>query len=415
MPSGRLGSLFSQRFDRAVLASYVLGGVLPIAALVWVVHQFVLPSATPVARTGWIVGVVFLALLSLAVYFALRRITEQTVARMAEDNRRLTTLLTASRELGAANQPVAILASASDRAREVGEMAHVAFLLATDPEKPLELRHADTHSRAWFEPRATALLALAEEATADGAAASQPGDGGNVHVALAFQQSQSVRGALLLDGSPARLGPEALDALATIARMAGTALQRGDLEDAQRNFFAHVTELLVTALDGHVVGRHGHATNVARLANRIAHEIGLPQPRKERLHFAAVLHDVGMLKIEQARHIDAKAFRAHPLIGARLLSRIRLWEPVAPLVLDHHEWWDGSGYPGGKSGEAIPLESRIIALADAVDAMARSEGNRRGKAPAQVVDEVVRCRGTQFDPALVDAFVALHERGEAGF
>jgi HD-GYP domain-containing protein (c-di-GMP phosphodiesterase class II) len=121
-----------------------------------------------------------------------------------------------------------------------------------------------------------------------------------------------------------------------------------------------------------------------------------------------------MFKIDPARHLDLKAVRSHPVLGARMLSRIRVWEPIAPIVLHHHERFDGTGYPEGQKGDAIPLESRIIALADAVDAMRREEGYSAGKSPEEVVKEVERCRGTQFDPALVDAFLALHARGESG-
>jgi putative two-component system response regulator len=84
-------------------------------------------------------------------------------------------------------------------------------------------------------------------------------------------------------------------------------------------------------------------------------------------------------------------------------------------VLHHHEWWDGSGYPEGKAGEAIPLEARIVALADAVDAMRRPKLRRSAALTLpEIVEEVVRGRETQFDPALVDAFLGLHERGELG-
>jgi HD-GYP domain-containing protein (c-di-GMP phosphodiesterase class II) len=97
-----------------------------------------------------------------------------------------------------------------------------------------------------------------------------------------------------------------------------------------------------------------------------------------------------------------------------MLSRIRLWEPLAPIVLHHHEHWDGKGYPEGRSGEGIPLEARILSIADAVDAMTRSEGSRTAKSSDEVVQELQRCRGSHFDPALVDAFLTLHGRGESG-
>jgi putative nucleotidyltransferase with HDIG domain len=408
-------SLFSQRFDRAVLASYFLGGVLPIAALFWVVRGYVLPRFTPgsLGHLGWLAGISSLAVLSLAVYFALRRISDTTLSRMRADNQRLAALLGASRELAAAREPEEIFASASARVRELAATPHCVVLIAHDADKPLELRHGDAESRRWLGADSAALIALAAEAEANGAAEIRS-ESQRARIALPFRASQSLRGVLVVEADTAALGGEAVDALSTIAGMAGTALQRSDLEDAQRNFFAHVTELLVTGLDGHVVGRRGHGSNVARFANRIAHELGLDATRKERLHFAAMLHDIGMLKIDPSRHLDLKAVRAHPVLGARMLSRIRLWEPLTPIVLHHHEHWDGKGYPEGRSGESIPLEARIVGIADAIDAMARGEGPRTAKTPDEIVQELQRCRGTQFDPALVDAFLTLHGRGESG-
>ena len=413
MAGGSRLSLFSQRFDRAVLASYFLGGVLPIAALFFVVREFVLPQFEPgsFGHLGWLAGVFSLAILSLAVTFALRRISDATLSRMRGDNQRLATLLAASRELSASRAPEEICASAGARARELTGATHAALLIASDPAKPLELRHADPDSRAWFEADAEALLAFAAES--DGAANAREA-GRLATLSIPFRASPQMRGALLLEGPPEALGAEAIDALTTIAGMTGSALQRCDLEDAQRNFFAHVTELLVSALDGHVVGRKGHGSNVARLVHLLAHEIGLDAAAKERLHFAAMLHDIGMLKIDPARHLDAKSVRAHPVLGARMLTRIRLWEPIAPAVLYHHEFWNGLGYPEGRSGEAIPLEARILGIADAADAMSRGEGHRAAKSPDEIVKELQRCRGTQFDPTLVDAFVAIHARGELG-
>ena len=414
MGGGSRHSLFSQRFDRAVLASYFLGGVVPIGALFFVVREYVLPSHDPssLGYLGWIGAVVSLAVLSLSVYFALRRISDQTLSRMRSDNQRLAALLASSRELAAAREPDAICATAAVRVREIASTANVAIVLSHDAEKPLELRHVASEARAWYEAQESALLELATQAEMN-RAPELAAHGASPRIAIPFHATQSLRGALVVEAVDG-LASETIDALTTVAGMMGTALQRGDLEDSQRNFFAHVTELLVTALDGHVVGRRDHGSNVARYANRIAHEIGLDAVRKERLHFAAMLHDLGMLKIDPSRHLDLKAVRAHPVLGARMLSRIRLWEPLTPIVLHHHEFWDGKGYPEGRSGESIALEARIVCLADAVDAMTRGEGTRLAKSADEIVKELQRCRGTHFDPALVDAFLTLHGRGESG-
>ncbi len=200
--------------------------------------------------------------------------------------------------------------------------------------------------------------------------------------------------------------------MTTLASLTAVALEISQLQDSQRNFFAHTTDLMAGAVDQHLENRQGHSINVARLVNRIGREMGMPESKLQTLHYAALLHDIGMLKIENSLHLNPRACRKHTQLGHRMLSRIQLWEEVAPIVLHHHEWFDGTGYPEGISGEDIPLMSRIIAVADAVDAMKRSEGSRPGRNLAEVVEELERFSSTQFDPAIVRVFKALAERGE---
>ena len=401
-------SLFSQRLDRAVFASYFLGGIVPIIALFVVVDTWVLPQyADDPMRWGWLVGLGFLAVLSLAVFFALRHVTARAHAQMETDNERLQALFTASRELSAGSDPETLLAATATHARTVSNADHLAiWYTAKEGEAPTLQPVGDGHG--WFESHAALAEAIVEEALDSGAPASARG--GTDLCAVPFARPAGQRGAIVWTGGTT--SSEALDGLTTLAGIASTAIERGDLEDAQRNFFAHVTDLLVNALDAHVVGRHGHGTGVARICNRIAHAVGLDAREKERLHFAAMLHDIGMLKIEPSRHTDPKAVRLHPVVGARMLERIRLWEPLAPVVRTHHEWFDGGGYPEGLSGDAIPRNARIIGLADAVDAMRRDEPHRVALSVADVLEELQDHRGSQFDPELVDVFRDLVEKGE---
>ena len=101
----------------------------------------------------------------------------------------------------------------------------------------------------------------------------------------------------------------------------------------------------------------------------------------------------------------------HTVLGGRLLARIRLWEDLAPLVHHHHEWWDGSGYPDGLSGDAIPLESRIIGVCEAFDAIT-SDMSYKEAAPFELaVHEIESGAGTQFDPDGVSAFLEVVRSG----
>ena len=402
-------SIFSQRLDRAVFTAYFVGGIVPLIALVVVVNEWVLPAVdAESARLAWVAGLISLGVLSLSLYAALRHITKTALARMDSDNRRLHILLSTSSELSEENHFEAILGTTAARVREVSGSDQLAIYYSPRADKPLELHSStDEAGSKWVAKKTRKISVLNEEALSTG----EPAMGSSGIVAVPFVRSSGPRGSIVWKGGDAA-EPDTIDAIATIAGIAGTAIERGDLHDAQRNFFAHVTDLIVTALDAHVVGRQGHAMQTARLCNRLANEVGLDSERKERLHWGALLHDIGMLKIPPGRHLDPKAVHLHPVVGARMLERIRLWEPVAPLVLRHHEWFDGSGYPEGLAGEEIPLEARIIALADAADAMSRGDAQREGKSLPEIVDELALGQGTQFDPALVEAFKGLAEKGE---
>jgi putative nucleotidyltransferase with HDIG domain len=202
-----------------------------------------------------------------------------------------------------------------------------------------------------------------------------------------------------------------MDALSTLAALASVSMRNSDLRDAQRNFFSHVTELLVNALDSHLQHQSGHGSRVAQYANRVGRELKLDEKQLQRLHFSALLHDIGMLRIDRTLLLNAAACDKHPNIGARMLERIRLWQDLAPIVLHHHEHFDGRGYPQCLAGEEIPLEARIIAVCEAFDVMVSSESYKVALEISEAVQELNDCKGSQFDPRIVETFLDLVERG----
>jgi putative nucleotidyltransferase with HDIG domain len=208
-----------------------------------------------------------------------------------------------------------------------------------------------------------------------------------------------------------RFEPEEVDALSTLGGLTAVALRNADLRDAQRNFFTHVTDMLVSALDSHLGYHGGHGERVARYANRIGRQMGLDDHRLERLHFAALLHDIGMLKLNRQQQMNRRECAKHTVLGARLLARIRLWEHLAPLVQHHHERWDGSGYPDGLSSNAIPLESRIIAICESFDAITSEKSYKEAMPFELAVHEIESGAGTQFDPDAVSAFLEVVRSG----
>jgi putative nucleotidyltransferase with HDIG domain len=203
-----------------------------------------------------------------------------------------------------------------------------------------------------------------------------------------------------------------IDSLTTLASLTSVAFRNADLRDSQRNFFTHITDLVVTALDAHLGYHSGHSHRVAELANRIGRELALDEDCMQRLHFASLLHDIGMLKLDRDMQRSPRTCRKHAELGYRILNRIRLWQDLAPLVHYHHERWDGQGYPEGLLGDAIPVESRIIGFCEAFDTFANDASYKVALSWEDALREADACAGTQFDPQVVRAFRACVDRGD---
>lgn len=181
---------------------------------------------------------------------------------------------------------------------------------------------------------------------------------------------------------------------------------------------AHLTAL-VSAIDASHLHTRDHSENVAAYAVAIGQELGLDADRIMRLRRAGLLHDVGKVAVptavlEKPAALDDAEFeqiKLHSAVGATMLLHAGLVEE-ASWVRSHHERLDGRGYPDGLSGDAIPLEARILFVADAFEAMTSDRPYREGTDIPTALAELRRCAGTQFDPATVSALAALVERGD---
>jgi putative two-component system response regulator len=162
-----------------------------------------------------------------------------------------------------------------------------------------------------------------------------------------------------------------------------------------------------------------HTRRVGRLAGLLASTLGLTPDDAEMILRAAPLHDVGKVGVPDAILLkpgplttaEFDVMKTHAAIGARILSgsRVPMLRMAQEIALSHHERWDGTGYPLGRSGEGIPLAGRIVALADAFDAMTHSRPHQEAVESQRALDVIKRNRGRQFDPQVVDAFDKVFE------
>ncbi len=175
-------------------------------------------------------------------------------------------------------------------------------------------------------------------------------------------------------------------------------------------------KVLVEAIDAKDPYTRGHSDRVTRMSLKIAFQFGFAEDRLESLEYGALLHDIGKIGIKDEvlqkpgalNSEEYQYIQEHPLIGVKIIEGLDFFKDKIPMIRHHHEHYDGSGYPDGLLGAAIPLEARIIAVPDAFDAMTSARPHR-GMMPLQdVLMELEKCKGTQFDPKILEIF--LHEK-----
>jgi putative nucleotidyltransferase with HDIG domain len=212
------------------------------------------------------------------------------------------------------------------------------------------------------------------------------------------------------------------DSMRELRRM-NQELTRANREVASANQAIHRLndELFLTlakVIDARDPYAAGHAAKVADYATAIAAELGLPPERIEHIRQAALLHDIGKLSIPERilnkpASLTAEEYamiKSHASLGAEFLETCQGLRHLAPFIEHHHEWWDGRGYPGELRGEHISVEARILAVCDAVEAMASDRPYHRAMLLDEIIAELRGCAGMQFDPTVVEVFIRLAKR-----
>lgn len=169
---------------------------------------------------------------------------------------------------------------------------------------------------------------------------------------------------------------------------------------------------LVQALETRDFETHGHSERVVTFSLRLGHELGLDKDALRDLELGALLHDIGKIGVPDAilrkpaklTEEEWDKMKLHPIHGQQILRNIKFLEGAAKVVSQHHEQWDGSGYPYGLRGEDIDVGARIFAVVDAFDAMISDRVYRKGRPYEAALEELERCSGQQFDPLIVEAF-----------
>ncbi|RMG58223.1 MAG: response regulator [Deltaproteobacteria bacterium] len=181
-------------------------------------------------------------------------------------------------------------------------------------------------------------------------------------------------------------------------------------------FYLRSVQSLVKALEAKDEYTRGHSERVTFYSVEISKRLG-GAVDVERVRTAGVLHDLGKIGVPESilnkpsrlTDDEFEVVKKHPLLGVKILEPIEFLRGVFPIILHHHERFDGRGYPSGLKGEKIPLEARVIAVADTFDAMTSTRAYRKALSAEEAIAEIKRCSGTQFDPDIARLFIDIYD------
>ena len=231
-------------------------------------------------------------------------------------------------------------------------------------------------------------------------------------------------GALIMETGTegTRLDDDDMELLTTLSNQAIVAIENASLyESVKRNYFSTI-QSLVNALEASDIYTRGHSERVKYLTLELGRFIGLDFKELELLEHAAILHDIGKIGIEsfilqKQGKLTPKEYgliQSHPLIGEEILGPIDTLEVVRQTILQHHERYDGKGYPYGLRAEELSFKARILSVADSFDAMMSARPYRKALSLYDIKEELIVNAGTQFDPYVVESFIEmLNLKGEA--
>lgn len=210
-----------------------------------------------------------------------------------------------------------------------------------------------------------------------------------------------------------------LELLAALGRQAGVAIERARMLEDMEGLFYSCVRALVSSIEAKDQYTHGHSERVTAFAVTLAESMSLDTETLDNVRLGALLHDVGKIgvaekiltKPSRLTPAEVKIIREHPARGSEILGHIRNIPGVIAAVRHHHEMFNGLGYPDGLAGEEIPKTARIVALADAFDAMTSNRSYRRNFDVEESMSEFMRCSGDQFDPEVSEVMIKLLRDG----
>jgi len=236
-------------------------------------------------------------------------------------------------------------------------------------------------------------------------------------LAIPFKTKTKILGMIILyKDERAFFKTEFVRFISVLARITATAIENIELNNELKNYYTETIRSLIATVEAKDTYTFGHSARVGRYALMLAKQLALTKNDIRQLEYLALLHDIGKINISEnilrkrgpltdEEHNDLKL---HSIVGANIVQSLGFLPDGDKVILHIHEWYNGKGYPQGLAGEDIPLFSRIIAVADAFDAMISDSLHHKPISPSAALEELKRCAGEQFDPTLVHTFIEAY-------
>jgi putative nucleotidyltransferase with HDIG domain len=354
--------------------------------------------------------------------------------RMPRPGEQLQVLLRAGHHLGHLKNEDDLLHSILNDAVSALEAQRGAIVLAEDANGPLRLRATATGtsqmgSRTNFSQslaqrsytRGESILYSSVADDPELALAQSVAEGTMASVMCVLLRTPRKRlGVLHLDRGPMQkpFTKEDLHLADALSACVSAGIESAELLRKQRELFFATITMLAQAVEVRDTETHHHTERVTKYSMLLGEQLDLSQEDLELLRIGTPLHDIGkifiddsiLLKPGRLAPAEFEIMKTHTTKGAKILERVPSLVPVIPIVRSHHERWDGQGYPDGLKGEAIPRLARIVAVADAFDAMTHDRPYRKGLAPDVAFAEMEKQKGRQFDPECASVFLQIRQR-----
>ena len=225
---------------------------------------------------------------------------------------------------------------------------------------------------------------------------------------------------IIIESRFGQVTPGQLDILSILTNSAATAMANNTLYKDLQQSYLEAIHGLANAIEARDNYTAGHTDRVSILAGKLADAMGWDEQQKYSLIMGCTLHDIGKIgvpdnilnKPSMLTEDEVRIMREHPKVGLKIISGVDLFKAAKPYIIAHHERWDGKGYPNNLKGEDIPIEGRLLSVVDTFDAILSDRPYRKGSTVPEAVLELLKYKGVQFDPAIVDVFINVLRQGK---